>query len=399
MHDEQGLPGGALQSFTTIEVVGALFLAAGAAVIFPVQPVLLDALLHDGRLTAVQVGQAATAELIGMAGFSFIASAFFPVQRSKFFVLSAVAASCLANLLTLVSTGSGVIAARLLSGCCSGVVLWLFVSMLVRSGSPARLNGIYVASLSLLGLCLATLCTQWSIPHFGARGAVGCLLCLDVLMIAAAFLMPRNLVALPRKQHQNGAPEGLALFALLAIGAFFAALTSFWVYVIPISNQLGLRTSTINLAIDVAIVCQILGGLAAATIGQRIGYLAVMGSCTLVGLLVVSSLHLGLGATGYVVALGIFGIAWMFAPPYHVLFAIAAGPSRRAAMFLVTAQVVGAGVGPFVSSLAVGAGKLSGALWVSSGLFTFSLVLLLLVQMQIMSRRETRTFDVGSAGR
>ena len=56
--------------FSLVGIISVFILGVGAMVIVLMQPVLLAPLMHAGRLTAGQLGRAATAELIGMVAIS-----------------------------------------------------------------------------------------------------------------------------------------------------------------------------------------------------------------------------------------------------------------------------------------------------------------------------------------
>jgi MFS transporter, DHA1 family, inner membrane transport protein len=376
--------------FSLVQIISVFILGVGAMVIVLIQPVLLAPLMHTGQLTAGQLGRAATTELIGMAAISFVAAAWLRPERLRLIATAVVLLSMVGNGLTMFSNGGEIIGARLLCGCCSGYFLWLTIGTLVRSPAPARLNGIYVTCVCLLALCFATLCSRWLIPHFGAKGAFSSLLGFEVVMIIAAQLIPKRFDVLSTPKKSSGLPELRAIFSLLAMSAYFGAVTGLWVYIVPLSGELGMPKATIDLAIDLSIVFQILGGLTAAMTGGRLSYFMVLLSCASVALLVVLTLGAGvltlgagIGTISYLIVLAALGFVWIMAPAFYLKFVIAAGPSRRAAMFSLTAQLAGNGVGPFLSSLVVSPQHFGGALFVSGGMFVVSLTILIAVHANI----------------
>jgi MFS transporter, DHA1 family, inner membrane transport protein len=318
-----------------------ILLTIGGAIILALQPILLAAMLHDGRLTTVQMGRAATSELLGTAIMVGVAGAYFRPQRLRATAIFVVFLAALANILTMASSGNEIIAARSLSGGCSGILFWLFANMTVRSAMVERLVGICLATQSIIALCLTTLCTQWLIPRFGGSGAYSCLLGFDILLIVPAMSIPDQFAILPKLKRATLMTRGGALASLVSVGAFMSANISFWVYIVPFAAEMGLSKSTINLAIDLGITFQILGGLSAAAIGRRLSYFTVIGACEILGLLAIVLLGMNISSIIFLVTIACLGLIWMIIPAYFVPFVIAADPSRRSAMFITTAQLSG----------------------------------------------------------
>jgi hypothetical protein len=372
-----------LGEVTRAQTVSLVLLAVVSGVIVAIQPVLLAAMLQEGRLTTVQLGHAATAELLGMAIMTGVAGAVFKPSGLRRVALSAVSIAALANIITMASHGDYIIVARFFSGCGAGVLLWLFISMVIRAASPSLITGTYSALMALVAVLIAVLCSQILVPRLGANGGFGALLLLILLMFVPALWTPDKFVALPKAPRHEVMLPLPGIISLLSVAAYMAAITSIWVYIVPLSAQLGFAKSTISLAVNLGIACQIIGGLAAAVLGPRLRYVVIMSACSILAISIVIGLGMVTQNLIYVFMISAIGVIWTFAPSVHVLFVIAADPSRKSAVFTVTAQMLGVAAGPFLSSLVVSGSNVRGALSVSASLFIFGLILLIGIQIWV----------------
>jgi MFS family permease len=174
------------------------------------------------------------------------------------------------------------------------------------------------------------------------------------------------------------------------VGAYEAALTSLWVYFVALSDEIGYPKTIVTLAVDICIAFQILGGLSAALVGRRITYRPVLSICPLLALACIIALSADIGPVPFLVVAAAFGLVWRFAVAYQVEFIIAADPSRRAAMFTMSAQSTGIAIGPFLSSFVVSENSVQHSLAVSGCLFLLSLMLLAIVQKFIARNLPAR---------
>jgi hypothetical protein len=80
-------------------------------------------------------------------------------------------------------------------------------------------------------------------------------------------------------------------------------------------------------------------------------------------------------ATAFLVLSGAFGFLWLFALPFLVPMVIEADPTRRAAVLIGGAQVLGASFGPFFASMLVTDEDARGALLVGSACLVVSVLI------------------------
>ena len=183
-------------SFTQQVAVTIVALAAMMPTVL--QPLLLGALVRSGRIDAVQLGQAATAEQLGMALTALCLGAWLPPTRLKPILFSALSLCAMANFATPLVSGDQVIVARLMSGLSSGTGIWLITSVIARVAMPARFMGIYVISQSITGLVFSAVLSIWLLPAFGGDGGLRAMAGFIVLAVLAVVAIPSSLSQLPK---------------------------------------------------------------------------------------------------------------------------------------------------------------------------------------------------------
>jgi len=199
-------------------------------------------------------------------------------------------------------------------------------------------------------------------------------------LLLSALALPDQLETVADSMA-GGLPRmsGRVLASLISIMSFEAALTSLWIYFVPVSLEAGHDAEQVATAVGICIGAQILGGLAAIAIGRRLGYGVLLGGATVIALGSVLLIERGADLAIYTIAVATFGFSWRLAVPYHVELMIAADPSRRFAIFTASAQGLGVAAGPFIASLAVTEHSVTRVVDVSSVLFLLSLTLFAIV--------------------
>ncbi|MDI1364247.1 MAG: hypothetical protein PSX79_05175, partial [bacterium] len=101
-----------------------------------------------------------------------------------------------------------------------------------------------------------------------------------------------------------------------------------------------------------------------------------------VGLLnagILAGLWGGPGRGLFIACVAAFGFLWLFALPFQTLLLIRLDPTRRAAMLLGAAQLLGSSAGPLAASLVVGDGEVRRALILSGVCLAAALTLISLL--------------------
>ena len=341
----------------------ALFVGVVAVLIAGLQPLLLGGLEREGRISAAEIGLAATIELLAIGLTCGLAAAMLkPVQvRGRIFVFCLLHAAI--TFAGIGASGAMVILNRGLAGICEGLMLWMTISMIVRSSSPERCAGVFATVQTLAQLLMAAGLAAFVTPSFGVNGALIVLSLVSVLAAVSAFAGPRAYAPLPVPE-----PGAKGLFGLRALGGlgvcflFLAFIVAVWVYLEPLAALSGIAPSAAGFAISLALGAQVLGALAATIVGPRLNAAWVLLALGVVNAGVLITLGAQPDEMLFFACLIVFGFAWMFALPFQTQLMIDLDPSRRAAMQVGAAQLLGSSFGPLVAALIVGEDDIAGAL-------------------------------------
>ncbi len=329
-----------------VGIMGVLFAGVG--------PLLLGGLQASGRLSAAQLGQAGTVELLTMG---LAAAAAGPVLGSKNLRLIAVICGLvlsICNLATMRVSGDALTLVRGLAGLPSGVMIWLVTGLIVRSPRPERWSGLYLTLQTLAQLVVVAAISALILKPFGVDGGFLCLAGLSLVAAIIGLAAPKAFAPIQHGQDDaKGLPSPRGWIALAAAFSFQAFILAAWIYVEPLSRQSGHAPGTAGMAIALSLAAQVAGGTAATIIAGRISwFLALMVSMAgMIGLL--GLFYILPGAAVFLAASAGFGFLWIFSAPYLTPVAIEADPSRRAAMFGPGASLLGCSAGPFLASLVV----------------------------------------------
>jgi len=187
------------------------------------QPLLLGALAQEGRVTAAQLGRAATSELLTMGLVAGLAGAVLRPARLRLLAIVSLILLAAIDAATPFARGEAVTLARALAGAPSGVLVWITICLIARAPTPERWSGIYLTVQTLAQFLFAAFLTAAVVPRYGAGGGFVGLAALCGLSAVFAFLLPENLAALPRDPEKSGPLPGPAGMAALAASFLFVA--------------------------------------------------------------------------------------------------------------------------------------------------------------------------------
>ncbi len=347
-----------------------------ALLIAGLQPVILGGLEREGRLTSAQIGLAATVELLALGLACGLAAAFLKPDRVRLKMTVVCLAHAAAMLATAWTDGVGIIALRAASGVFAGLMLWMAISMISRAERPERASGVFVVGQTLAQLCLAAALPAVVVPRFGINGALAVLAAISVLTAVAAALGPDRFSPLPKPDGGHG-KLGLRPFAALAAAFLWLAfIVAVWVYLEPLAALSGLTPQQAGLAVAVALGLQVLGGAAATAAGRRWRPAPVLIAVGAANAAILAVLWSRPDLAVFMGAVAAFGFLWLFALPFQTLLIIQADPTRRAAMQLGTAQLLGSSFGPLAASFVVSDGHVTRAIALSAGLLAAALGLI-----------------------
>lgn len=364
-----------------------LYIGVASLLIAGLQPVILGGLAEEGRLTVGQIGLAATAELLALGVACGLAAAFLKptALRAKLALACLAQAAC--NVGSLWVSGLELIAMRGLSGLFAGVMLWGAIGMIARSARPERQAGVFVTVQTLAQLLLAAVLPRTVMVSGGVDAALICLAAVSVTAAATVFGAPKALAPLPKAEgEEGGALTPFAWSGLAAVFLYMAFIVAIWVYLEPLAARVGLTPSQAHGAVAAALAMQVLGGAAATVFGSRLKPGQVLIGAGVINLGLLAVLASSPSASVFMAAVAAFGFLWLFVLPFHTTLLIRIDPSRRTAMQLGAAQLLGSAAGPLAASLLVGDTDAAGAMRLAAGCLVVAMTLIVLISLRLRAQ-------------
>ncbi|ASG22190.1 MFS transporter [Nitrospirillum viridazoti CBAmc] len=338
-----------------LQAFAALYGGAIALLITGLQPLVLGQLEQEGRLTASEIGLTAMAELLMVGIGAAVAGWIFKPRYLRMIGGAAGMVHALASVAAMAASGLEIVISRAIAGLAAGILLWIAMGMIARTSQPERWSGSFLTGETLFQLIVVTTLSTLVVPRFGANGALAGM---AVLSAMAALFSSLNLDNYPLLVPQHAIPGSRLpmepLIALLGVFVFLAAMSATWVYLDQLGAQLNLPATVVGTAMSVFLAFQVAGGASATWLGSRPPLLPVLGGASLLGILGFFILAYAPSPGAFLAGAAIFGFVWLFALPYQLLLLVKVDDSRRAALQLPAAQLLGSAGGPLLASFLVG---------------------------------------------
>jgi hypothetical protein len=347
---------------TALQLSIILLVGVCGVMIAGLQPLLLGTLAQEGRITAAQLGHAATAELLLMGAASAYAGARWQAERLRMIGIVSALALAVLDIATIWASGETVTLLRALAGVPSGILIWITIAMIARSPTPERWAGIYLTIQTLAQFVLAAALAAWVISRSGANGGFVALAILSVISAFAALALPDRFAPLVAGSASSNMPNARGLVALAAPFLWMAFIVGVWVYAEPLSRQAGHAPTVAGVAVSVSLACQVLGGATATLLAGRLRWFPTLMFCALLNVGCLLAFAALPGESLYLLTSGVFGFLWLFSLPFMVPMTIAADPTRRAAVLVGGAELAGGSLGPLFASFVVSDADVRGAL-------------------------------------
>ncbi|MCB4362119.1 MFS transporter [Hydrogenophaga taeniospiralis] len=343
-------------SVSLVQLAGALAIGTIAVLMVGVQPILLGALVEAGHVSLEGVGIVAMAEIIMLGLGVVLGDTLLPVARLRLITILAALCAAALDLLTLQAVGDGGMAAvRAGAGLAEGVLIWGTTGVIVRTAQPARIGGVFFVlqtiAQALLGLALANAI----IPRWGWPGGFAALGLLALLPCLLAFVQPARLSPLAPPAISGFRWSAATLQPLAVVFLQLAALGSFWAYLEPLGQAVGLDARAAQTLVAAVLVMQVVGGIVAALAVRRLPLVPTLVFCSMALAAVTATVHQlpAGGVRSFSIACAAFGFVWLFMLPFHIGLAFRADPSGRLAGLVPAAQLLGSALGPLTASFMV----------------------------------------------
>lgn len=366
--------------------IPVLYIGVVALLIAGLQPVILGGLAEEGRLSVAEIGLAATGELLALGVACGLAAAFLKPTNLHLKLIVACLVHAGLNIASLWASDGALIGVRTLTGLAAGVMLWSTVGMITRSARPEWQAAVFATVQTIAQLALAWALPLTVIPAFGVDGALVALAVISVTAAVAVLGAPKSYPLLPKAEKGEGAISKFAWTGLAAVFLHMAFIVAIWVYVEPLGKSIGFEPRVAHNAVAATLAMQLLGGLAATFFGEKLKVGPVLIGVGLVNLALVAALTQAHDATLFIGLFAVYGFLWVFVMPFHTVLLIKIDPTRRAAMQLGAAQLLGSSAGPLAASLIVGDTNAAGAMTLAAGCLIAALVLFIGI-VTVLARR------------
>jgi len=355
------------QRFGIAATVSMLLIGVVAGMIPALQGLLLPQLAREGRISLPQIGQVAMAEALATLISITIANAKLQPHRLRSLACKLAIATALFNLVTPHLSGVEIMAVRFAHGLCAGILHWMWVGFLTRTANPGRLVAFDVAVQAATIASLASLFAASAIPHHGSVGTFTVIAGIYAALGLLATAIPRDYEPLPGR-GPTVLPTLHGCIGLVAVFALISAIVATWVYLKSHGEQIGFDAATTNRAISTALTCKVIAALLMTAIAGRLRPLATLLCVSPASIVTLVVLMRAQSSDMFTMGAAVFAFLWMFTTPMLMPYLIAVDPSRRSAIHIGTAQLLGAACGPAMASLAVGLGGTAAVLVLAASL-------------------------------
>jgi hypothetical protein len=348
-----------------------------ALLMLGLQPLLLGGMVEQHRLTDDQLGLAATAELLTLGLTVAALASLLKPARIRAINAGACAALALFNVGSLYSSGAAFAASRALAGIASGFLVWIAVVVITRARAPDRIAGIFLTVQTLAQAALAAVLPLTVMLRWGVNGGFAALAIIAAAGMAASFLLQNSFATLPKPEESGAGLPLRGLAGLFSVFLYLAGIVGLWVFVERIGAGAGASDALVGITVACALAAQVTGSSAATLLVGVLPTVPLLALCGLCNIGVLALLASPIGPIPFVVGVVAFGFLWLFAMPFQTRLLIRLDTSRRSAMFLSAAQLLGSAAGPLATSAFATGASLRGAMAADAVLFAGCVVVTL----------------------
>ncbi|MEJ8567011.1 MFS transporter [Elongatibacter sediminis] len=342
-----------VSAVASLIAVGVLGVAS-----FLVLPSIILAVQKTFSFSEAQLGQVATAQLIGLALGSVAV-----VWLTKRLHWRAVARWGLLVLLgadvvsTLVSGFPEFLGARFASGFAGGICVSLASYGLGQTARKDRNFSLFLGSQVAFAIA-ANSGFPAIVERLGVLGVFGALVVLEtVVLLALTSRVPARRWIAQAEGAGNTRWNWLASsFVLLGIVLFMTAIGAFWTYVAPISMEAGYSAQQTGTAISIGLMSALAGSWAASFLQDRMGRLLPIAAATVLQTAALVILFVNAGYVGFVAGAVLFCFGWYFCLPYQFALLASVDQDGKPMMLLNAFAGLGSAIGPAIAAVLVQTG-------------------------------------------
>jgi len=255
-----------------LTLISAIWINSIATLWYFLLPLYTGALLNQLHFSLNQISWLATVELLGYALASV--SAFYWIRRCSWFHLIITA--------TLVMFGVNVfcllwhvfdvlIILRFISGMAGGVLLAITYSLLADTNNPERNFSFVIAAQIFLAVIIILLLPAL-IDESGVNGFFLTIGILTISILPLVTYFPNNRVKHKNKTGYSSSFSLPAISILVAVAIYMIGQTAVWTYAERLGASANLEQEFIHFTLAITLAISIIGGLFAAWLANRRGY-------------------------------------------------------------------------------------------------------------------------------
>lgn len=355
----------------TAIVIGSL-----GTTVLGVEPVLLSAMVHEGRIAETTVGALVTTELLAIAIGSVIGTRLLARFGTHSVAAGAGLLTAALNACTIGVKGDlALIATRGAVGVIEGILMALALVAIARSRQPERASGLFLAAQTFIQFVAVSLAPSLALEGSNTDGCLAILSGCGLAAALVATIAPRRLVP-PERKHGGGELGPRSFVGLAAVGAFTGATLCIWGYLGLWISHNGFPAELESRAVALSLAAQIIGALVAAHLGSRLLPRATILTSTALAILVLLlMLHAQHDIRILYALSAAFSFLWLFTLPAFAGLLVEIDPTRRALLYIAAVQLAGAALLPTLAGIAVGYRGIGGAFWLAIGVLAIAMAL------------------------
>tara|TARA_R100001129_G_scaffold132623_2_gene94167 strand:- start:333 stop:1484 length:1152 start_codon:yes stop_codon:yes gene_type:complete len=360
----------ALDPVTRRTLATSILIGACALLVLGVHPILLGALVEEGRIAEAQVGNLVTIEMVAIVVGSLVGIWLLRKKGPRVVIGSAGLILTAVNLLMTDLSGIAIIApCRGVAGLSEGILVSSTLVAISRVVRVERASAIFLAVQTLMQAIVAASLPFIALGSSRTGTALLALALASALAGLAAMFLPRELRPAP-SDGGRGAITPASLTALVGAGLFLGAIVAVWSYFGLWLLGNGYPPTFEGTAISLCLVAQVAGALTAAQFGERLPNRPTIIACALAAAVsALMFLMFGGSAMAILAVSVVFGFFWLFTLPFFAGWLIEIDPSRRAVLYITAFQLGGAALMPSLAGIAVGIFSVNAAMVFSAGVF------------------------------
>ena len=342
--------------FSAGQIAAAIGLGLLGLLVGGLFPLLLGELAQAGRLSAAELGGAATGETLVLGLTTAACAAWLEPSRLRRIGALAALALGLADAASADRSHLALLVVRTAAGVPEGVLLWLSIGLITRTRLPERWTGFLTLGQPASQAAVAAALGALVLGRLGVDGAFWALAAVAVVCAAGSAALPRAYAPLATREGPPAPLPALGRLALVGMAAYLGAVSLVAVFLGPLAAARGLSEATLSTTVTAALAAQTLGAVLATALSGRVRPIRSLLAAAPVVLAAIAALSLSRTGLAFAAADAAFGFAAFYGMPTLVALAIQADPTRRSAMQSGAAQLLGSAAAPLLGAGAAAAG-------------------------------------------